>query len=420
MITNNIQEVYKTNSNIYKYIASMKYVLNQDVYDIDSMNIKSIAIDNDYKNTNMPMLFVTVSISKKLIDKMVQNQDTGIVILEIQRNVANSDMPELFTKYINDKFIYFISEDINKTDSMDYKDSNKDRDDILKIVVLGLLSLDHVNKNKKSINGVVSGNLSSLMYYATNHLQIVIEPPKNNVKIQNKFLPPLNSTSKTLEYINNLYTFYPTSYRFFIDFDCAYLISSSGEAVRKKGEDITTVFLVLRNTFDAVSKLQGMITDTNQALYQIDCDGIFCELADNYVSDKSFSKLVATDTSGKKSVGSFSSYNENSAINSKSRSIRIMNDNTGLLDNMISDNDTSSIQLLIQKTDIDSSILTMNKEYIIKADEVYKTEKYNGRYILTRKRELYLREDDTFTMNTMLLFEKVPDKETKIPKVNKK
>ena len=105
MAINNTQQVYKPITNIYKYTASMKFVLNEEVDYIDTMNIKSIAIDNDYKNANMPMLFITAAIDRKIIDKMVQNQDTGIIILDVQRSIINSDMPDLFTEYINDKFI---------------------------------------------------------------------------------------------------------------------------------------------------------------------------------------------------------------------------------------------------------------------------------------------------------------------------
>ena len=74
---------------------------------------------------------------------------------------------------------------------------------------------------------------------------------------------------------------------------------------------------------------------------------------------------------------------------------------------MITSVNNSAIQLLIQKTDLDSSVITMNKEFIIKTDDVYDKDRYNGRYILTRKRELYLRQDENFVMNTMLLFEKL-------------
>ena len=409
------QSTYMPNSNIYKYTATMSFILGQEVHDIDTMNIKSIAIDNDYKNANMPMIFVTVAINRKIIDKMVKNQDSGIIILDLQRAIINSDMPDLYSKYINDKFIYFISEDVNKTDEIDYEESNKDRDDLFKVVVLGLLSLDHVNKNKRDINGVVNGNLASVLYYLIGNQPVLIEPPKDNIDMHNKFIPPMNSISKTLKYLNSLNVFYQTPYRFFIDFDCAYLMSSSGKAVKKKGEDISTVFLILRNTFNEASKVQGMIIDEKQSMYQIECDGIDCELADNHISEKSYSTISAINASGSSTQGSLSNRTKDTIVESKNKSIRLANDNTGLLDNMISASDSSAIQLLVQKTDIDSSVLTMNKEYIIKADEVYKTEAYNGRYILTRKRELYIREDTNFVMNTMLLFEKIPGDNIEMP-----
>lgn len=401
--------VYQPNTNIYKYSADLKYTLNDEIYYIDTMNIKSIAIDSNFKQMNMPMIFITLSIDKRLIDRMVQNQDTGIILLNIKRCITNSDMPDLYIDYINDKFIYFIAEDINKNDSADYEGDNTDREDIYKLTTIGLLSLDHVNKNKKTIEGSLNGKLSSIMYYATSHLPIVIEPPTNNVMLVNRVLPPLNSVSKTLKYINSLNVFYSTAYRFFIDFDCSYLISSSGRSVKKQGEDISTVFITLKNSYDEGSKIQGMITNETQSMYQIEIDANDCELADNHVSEKSYSKVIATTTSGGKTNGVLSNKSENSSIVSKIRSVRISNDNQGLLDNMISSLNTSAIQLLVQKIDMDSSVLTMNKEYIVKADEVYNTEAYNGTYILSRKRELYIREDKNFSMNTMLLLEKVAE-----------
>lgn len=408
---NSIQETYQPNSNIYKYSVEMSYVLSQDdISNIDSMSIKSIAIDSDYKNANMPMLFITLSLNKRLIDKMVKNQDTGIMILNIKRCTVTSDMPDLYANYINDKFIYFISEDINKNDSADYEGANADRNDIYKLTTIGLLSLDHVNKNKKVMNGVVNGKLSSIMYYLTSHLPIVIEPPTTNTTLKNQFLPPLNSVAKALKYINSINVFYSTPYRFFIDFGVSYLLSSSGLPIKQKGEDIGTVLLVLKNSYDEGSKVQGMITSEEQSMYQIEIDAQDCELADNHVSDKSYSKLSVTNTSGNKVDASLSNKSESSSIVSKTRSVRVSNDNTGLIDNMISSLDNSAVQLLVQKNDIDSSVLTMNKEYFIKADEVYGSDKYNGRYLLTRKRELYIREDDDFSMDVMLLLEKIATK----------
>ena len=419
-MADNLSQVYYPISNIYKYTASLQYVLDDNTYDIDNMNIKSIAIDNDYKKNNMPMIFITASISKKVIDLMIKNQDTGYMVFSLQRCVTNSDMPDLYTDYINDKFIYFIEVETNKSEEVDYANNNADRDDIFKVINIGLLSMDHVNKNKKSINGIVNGKFSSVLYYVTSHLPILIEPVIENIDLKDTILPPMNSTAKMIEYLNSLNTLYTTQYRFFIDFDCSYLISSSGNKIERDGDDISTVYLVLRDTFDESSKIQGMVIDDEQHLYQIECDGIDCELADNHSTDKSFSKISATSTSGSNINANLSNRSENSIIVEKTRSIRISNDNSRLLDNLVSSTDTGSIQLMIQKTNIDSSILTINKEYIINANEVYKTDEYNGRYILARKRELYMREDENFVMNTMMILEKVPEKYSELPKVRTK
>ena len=71
--------------------------------------------------------------------------------------------------------------------------------------------------------------------------------------------------------------------------------------------------------------------------------------------------------------------------------------------------DLNAIQLLVQKTDIDAEPLTMNKEYIVQADDVYHTDKYNGKYIVSRRRDLYIREDYEFVMSTSLVLKKVPE-----------
>ena len=408
-ISNIVQDSY-SDSNIYKYSASLRFVLGQESYEIDSLYIKSIAIDSDYKNTNMPMVFVTASIRDSIIDKMVNNQDTGMVIMDIRRANANSDMPDLFVEYINDTFSYFISEDYNKDDLIDTKfeefddNPNADRSSIVSI---GLLSLNHINKNKKPINGVVNGDLMSIIYYTLQDMPVLIEPLAKSVQISNMFIPPMNSIAKTLKYLNSLNAFYNTPYRFFIDFNCTYLLSSSGDIVRKKDEKISSVSISLHPETDVTSRLKGMITDDIQATYKIDIDGADCELVDNnYTTTKSYSKISAAYTSGQTKEGNLANKPKKSVIVDKTKFIRIANDNSRLLDNIISESD-SCVRLLVQKTDIDSSVLTMNKEYNITADELYKTDKYNGKYILTRKRDLYIREGELFVLNTMLLLEKV-------------
>lgn len=401
----NTTTVMSTTTDLYKYTASVTYIADEKVYNLETMNIRTIAIDYDYNNMNMPMIFMTLGIYKSLANTMIMKQDSGIFILDLKRAIANSDMPDLYQDYINDKFIYFIEGNVDKDTIVEITEDALDDDTT---VTVGLLCQDHVNKNKKSINGIINGNLSSAMYYLTGHLPIVMEPPSNNVNLENRVIPPMNSVAKSLKYLNSINVFYNTPYRFFIDFKHTYLMSSSGKAVKAKGENIGTVMITIRHEDEYDAKIQGMTTNKSQALYEVLVSHKDCELCDNTLSNKSFSKMTATTTTGGYIKESSSTKKSDSNTKEKSRSIRIANDNTGLLKNMVTEMDQSSVQILVQKTDIDAAVFTMNKEYIIRADDAYKTDAYNGRYLLERKRELYIRDDDTFTVNVMLLFKKVP------------
>lgn len=406
---NNIKSTYKPKTNVYRYKISMIYSHDNETEDINAKNIKTLAIDYNYDKSNMPILFTTMSISKKLVDKIVKHQDEAVIILKLERCTANSNMPDFYTTLVEGDFIYFISDDINKGDEVDYPEQNKDREDVFRMISIGLMPLDCINKNKKVMNGVLSGKLSSTMYYLLSELKLVMETPSHNKDIS-IYLPPMNSLSKALEYLNSLYVFYDTPYRFFIDFDVAYLLSSSGRAVKRKGDQFTSILIEGEKTTDDPSKLVGVQIDEKNAVYRIPCDSHDFEVVDNHFSEKIFSKVSATGTSGTKTEVKSSNPSKKSPIKEKTRVIRVRNENTGLINNMMTAMDNSAVQILVKKTDLDTAAITINKEYTIKADTVYGSDKYNGRYILIRKRELYMREDDDFILNTMMIFKRIASK----------
>ena len=397
---------YAPSGNIYKYKVSIKYAIGTDVYDIQDGCVKSVAIDSNYDEMNMPMIFINMRVYQSLINKMIINQHRGVFILNMTRAIVNSDMPDLFSEYINDKFIYFISGEFDRGIFNDEDVPNEDKGEFYNNISVGLLSYDHVNKNKKSINCVLNGNQTSILSYVTSSLPILIEPPRNNRFFDGLIIPPISSISKTIAYINNIHTIYDTPYRFFIDFDRSYLISSSGRIVKSKNDSIYSIHINIYNRDTPESMLQGMTIDYRQSLYDIYVSSKDCELSDGSLYEKSFTNINATDASGN-TIRSAIDVSQDANVRGKTKDIRIANDNQNMLNNIVSEINNSAIQIMVQKVDIDSSIFTINKEYVIRADSAYGSEDYNGRYILARKRELYIKEDDTYSSNVMLLFRKI-------------
>ena len=92
--------------------------------------------------------------------------------------------------------------------------------------------------------------------------------------------------------------------------------------------------------------------------------------------------------------------NKSSYTIDKNSTIRLNNDNEGMLDNIAADKNNNNFLVYIQKTDLDTDVLTINKRITIHHIDRYK--EHNGDYLLYRKRECYLREDTSFILNTMI------------------
>lgn len=407
-----VQEVSNSaeQSYLYKYHASGYYILGTEKYQIDYTNFRSIVIDYDYRKNNMPTLYAIMNLSTKLIDLIVKNKETGVFILNIQKCQDNSNDSELWVDYINDTFVYLLSEDVNKTDSRDYENANEGREDIYKEITVGLISQNLVNNNKKVVNGILNCNsMTSAIYYTLGNRPIVLEPLENNVSIKNVFLPPVNSVAKAVKYLNKLHVFYNTPYRYFMDFDVSYLLSSKGKAVPKRGDKANSVLINLRNDYDMGSRVQGMTINAQNGYYALDVGAGGVEVADYREKSKSFSNIQSVNTTGSKDSVNVFTPDSSSNFVAKTMNVRAPNDNAGLIENS---QKSSMLYISINKNDLDGSIFTPNKEYVINTGDIYPDCDYSGNYILHQKRELYFKSSDQtssdkLVLSVMLFFEKV-------------
>ena len=67
----------------------------------------------------------------------------------------------------------------------------------------------------------------------------------------------------------------------------------------------------------------------------------------------------------------------------------------------------SAATLYINKNDLDTSVITPNKEYTVKNYDTHSDK--NGRFLLCQKKEIYIREGDSFILNMALMLKKIPE-----------
>lgn len=265
---------------IYEYTIEMKWVNitdenkgTTDSFNIASQSINQLTMFNDYENTNMPVIYCTLTLDKKYIDKIIKGAKTASIYLNLYKVYTPSDINveiKQLTQY-SGKMNYFINQDINYNKELDYAGTNKDKKDVLQSFSIGLMFADCIEANKKTANTTLNKTtMMNAVYYFLQDLPLLIEPFEYNDSIDQLIVPPMDSLSKTIDYFNNIKVFYSTPYRFYIDPDCAYLISTSGNGVQRKDEKYGVCMFDIRAIDDRSSYNEGMNENSIIGAYYTD------------------------------------------------------------------------------------------------------------------------------------------------------
>lgn len=387
--------------------------------EIPQDNISSILIDKDYENLNQPVIILSVSIDKKLLDTMIRTQEDSLLSLQIFKN---NDLEEFSIGecVLEGLFIYMTEKDISNTEILDYPDnpSIAERNDLFRTITLYLLKRDTVNNINQVINTVIHSTyrgpneepitMTELILRVSNYFSpLLLEPLQYDPSFKQIIIPPVTTITEYLEYLNdNIYTFYDSGYRFFVDFDSTYIISKSGKKVPHIGQESDTVIIDIGNITDFEHNERGYSFDKENNHYHIPVP-----LASTRFLSNVFTKRMVTNVSSVTSSGEV--YSEtidgNETLNNKIKTkiIQTNSSNPNIINNITSDLYMNNIVVDINKPDLDAEIFTINKEYLINNCDEHMD--YNGRYLICSVKQIYIKQNNKFKMSTVLRLKKIND-----------
>ena len=365
----------------YRYKAEMTY-LNLDKNVDTSVRvefIKTIIIDHNYDKNSMPIIFVTMKLDKSLVDDMILNINKNLILLAIYKYDNLSDTKEE-VEIFRDKFTYFLPDGVNANDPIDYtkKKKKEHRGNTFRDIVMGLISINHINRNKK----------------------LVIEPFIFNDTHKRIIMPGQESVRKALEFLNSYRVFYYTPFRFYQDFDYTYVISSSGLAIPKDNELYSSIVINIRDILESDANDIGLVENKTSGTYEVPVSYVNTSVYDNTIANKSRTKLKGVSSTGsiEKSLNNVADYSEDNMIY-----------------NLQADTNNKNVLVYFSKADLDSTVFSINKK--ISVHHIDRYQQYNGNYLLYRKRECYIREDSTFVLNTMINLRKVDEPDIDITSI---
>ena len=391
----------------YRYRISMRYLNNKKHVTTPIKNecLKSLIIDHNYDVNCMPILYANLNLDRSLVDDMINNQNDNLMIVALSKYDNCTDL-KLEVECFRKKFIYFLPDDVNKMDHVDYNETTESqmKGDTYRSITLGLICLDHVNNNKVACELTAKGitNYDAVKYFTAHIDDMIIEPFLYNDTFDQLVVTPQDSVNKAIAFLNNYRVFYSTPYRYYNDFNYTYLLSSSGKATKRRDETYSSVIINIRDIDDAAANDTGVIINKTTGTYEVYVSYASTEVYDNSIVNKSKNKLRGITSSGSSDR---TLLNQASYSNQKIHSVRLNNDNTNMIDNLEAQSNMDNFLVYFSKNDLDTELFTINKRISIHNIERYQD--YNGDYLLYRKRELFLREDDTFLLSSMINLKRI-------------
>ena len=388
----------------YRYEISIEVRYNNNRVFIDSTHIKSLAIERDYEKKNSPVTLLSITVDKNIADIIISKKDIAKIYLIVYKYVINTEFI-IKEVYLEEEFIYFLTDTTNKTKEIDYngEENNVDKD-YTRPLLIGLVKQSIIDTNKQNIMNEIFENarvIDMICKYSSNR-KLLIEPPNSEV-VDKLVVTPITTYTEYIKFLDDKVNIYKDSYyRLFYDFDKTYLLSGKGVATYAKGEKKYPIIVNIESNMELDSKMQGLIVKDNKYILNVD-ESVISEGKDNS------SNLVYNNIIGINSDGSTASTriisDRVSSLLSKTFIQRYNTDNSNNNNSLKSTIENKEKTINIIKHNIDSSILSLNKEFIVKYED--KDKEYTGNYILINKKEIFSREEEHFCITIVITLAKV-------------
>lgn len=382
----------------YNYTPTVELMVGTKNYTFPRNSIRTIIIDDSYDKNTMPIIYIKVRISSVLYNKLVLNADKGTIsfrLFKFTRDTKSS----IREVYIEDNFTYIMTSDPNYNEALEQFVNNTNTDDTESSDTymegfIGLMSLQCIEDNKKLINDIIKdSNLPSIVHKYTNHMNMCIEPFEYVDVIKQHIIPPMTTITSLLKWLNDNFTFYKSGYRYFRDFTTTYLLSMNGRAVSDGTSRFNTIVFSIRDPLDHLGKVNSMELDNTNHAYIIYVDASDTSIYIDRTTNKHYNSILGVDGIGN-TVQEHLNLPESPMLSEKVLLERTYPNNIENIYSTKTAIESASVIVTIRKSEIDSTIFSPNKEYQIK--NYSDNREFDGRYLLSYKKEIILRQDDGY------------------------
>lgn len=299
----------------YEYTVKLIFVNKGKSKIIPQNNIRSIIINKNFDSLTMPTITMSLEMDRELADEIIKNKKTASMFLRMNKIQTMGATNAIEEKYFDDIFTYLIEEDLDKTKKFRYNDPDIKNQkateaDKYRPIRIGLISKTSSDAARKPNNFVAyKSSMQDIVIKLLNiNKPLLIEPFDYKESISQFIVPPKETITKVLEYLNKIKVFYSTGYRFFMDLDAMYLVSKSGKYIAKQNEKAGIVNIEVKTLDKHDSLIRGMSFENSA--YSVIVEASNSNLDNTDLTDKEINSITAVVDGSKEKQKSFLKQNK--------------------------------------------------------------------------------------------------------------
>lgn len=400
MANNNLKET------IYEYSINMAFILNGKENGIDSETIKNVVIQNDYESSFAPIMYANINLPISMYNTMQKERDKGKMLVQIDMMVRGSKSR---STYLKKQLSYFFpSDDYDFTTNKLSKSTEADTSKSYRSVYIGFLDTDILNDNNKKIMNNLFKSIThkTILEIYMGHIPIVMEPFDNNPTHSIFYLPPMTGIISFLTFMNENGSFFNSGYRYYRDFNRAYLLSNKGIATNIKEGIYDVVNIEVEEGIETDAPfIEGQVNDGKNKCHIISLNTNEYSINIDKISDKVINEYISINYMGSSNKINI---NNNKGIDTRPKPTiyKYFNGNSNYAKSIAGKYATNDTTFTFQKEGINGNIICPHKKFMIKNESAYKSK--DGAYLLASKTETFAKYNgDIMRMTLSATFKKV-------------
>lgn len=342
-----------------------------------SERISYLMIEHLYDNVHiLPVLYLSINLPSQLYSKVVNSSQTSTFTLKIYKRNKLS-RTAIQEEVVNDIFSYVPSSTTANYSSV----VDENGVDPYKNIMIGLVSNRMTNLLRQPFNGIYNNTtIRDMIALGLNGLpNLVYEEPKYDKSYAQLIITPSDTRYGMLSQLFKNAPFYDTNFTFYMDFKRTYFLSREANAIPVGDGRPVSAMINIANYNEQEAYTDGF-TITNGA-YNININAVDTEVTIDNATEKIVNNIVAFSDNN-----SYQDLNLaiNNAESSDVKTTYLRSYNAAAYKNQLQSN---SIIVSLLKQNLDSNIFNPNMRFNINHVDDYK--KYNGKYYIYYKREMY-------------------------------